>query len=139
MVVQSKFSKAMQAPQLVMPFLKVRATEYINKQLVRHSDTVLFPPEIHIIVNNRCNYRCKTCDIGIRNIEQNTPLQDSPFFKNLHSEGFELTLEEFEKLVKEIAPHGSAVSFKGTEPTLTRKLPEYIALLTKYGLASSIT
>ena len=76
-----------------------------------------------IEVNGGCNYSCSMCPQDLR-----TGGRDKRFLKNMN-------LLEFERIVAHLAEYGlNVVNLEGSgEPTLNRKLPEYIKIVKKYG------
>ena len=76
-----------------------------------------------IEVNGGCNYSCTMCPQDMR-----TGGRHKDFLKKM-------SIEEFEENVKDCAKHGlRVVNLEGSgEPTLIRRLPEYIEIVKKYG------
>ena len=76
-----------------------------------------------IEVNGGCNYSCTMCPQDMR-----TGGRHKDFLKKM-------SIEEFEKNVADCAKHGlRVVNLEGSgEPTLIRRLPEYIEIVKKYG------
>lgn len=76
-----------------------------------------------IEVNGGCNYSCSMCPQDAR-----TGGRDKRFLKNMK-------LDEFERIVAHLAEYGlNVVNLEGSgEPTLQRKLPEFIKIVKKYG------
>ena len=79
-----------------------------------------------IEVNGGCNYTCQMCP-------QTNPGRHQGFLKKM-------SLEEFEDAVAQATELGAKViNLEGSgEPTLVRKLPEYIAIVKKYNAQSYI-
>tara|TARA_R110000868_G_scaffold62200_3_gene188159 strand:+ start:11605 stop:12594 length:990 start_codon:yes stop_codon:yes gene_type:complete len=76
-----------------------------------------------IEINGGCNYSCSMCPQDAR-----TGGRDKRFLKNMK-------IDEFERIVAELSEHGlNVVNLEGSgEPTLNKKLPEYIKIVKKYG------
>jgi MoaA/NifB/PqqE/SkfB family radical SAM enzyme len=76
-----------------------------------------------IEVNGGCNYSCSMCPQDMR-----TGGRDKRFLKKMK-------IDEFERIVAQLAEHGlNVVNLEGSgEPTLQRKLPDYIRIVKKYG------
>jgi sulfatase maturation enzyme AslB (radical SAM superfamily) len=90
-----------------------------------------YPRVIYLVINGRCNLRCKMCDIGQRN-------QDAKFYKTMSSET-DLSIEVMERIAQEIAGSGAAVHFNGTEPLLYRDLGKAIDAFTSRKIGCSLT
>ena len=93
------------------------------------------PKWLVIGVNNRCNLRCKMCDVGSGN-------QHTVFSKNLlASEPVDMPLELFEELARQNSHHypDCKLGYAFTEPLIYRYLDESLLLARSYGLNVSIT
>ena len=84
-----------------------------------------------IEINGGCNYTCQMCPQT--NLDGTTGGRGKDWLKKM-------SLEDFERAVAECAEAGlNVVNLEGSgEPTLNRNLPEYIAIVKKYGAKAFI-
>jgi Fe-coproporphyrin III synthase len=88
----------------------------------RGCDAIKLPSYIYIVVNNKCNLKCKMCDVGQK--------VDSQFYRNMVKD-YELTLNEWKNFIDnlvEIYPLDTrpCIAITSTEPLLYKDLFELI-------------
>lgn len=90
----------------------------------KYASLPAFPRLIDIEVTNTCNFRCLMCPTGN--------------FSQVRTKGF-MDEETFEKLVRECAPHGTALRFIGWgEPLTHPDILDFIRLATSAGLLTHL-
>lgn len=90
------------------------------------------PRVIYIVLNHRCNLRCKTCDIG-------TGSTNSSFYAKLHSTDKDFDAGRLKRFVEEVAYFNPLIAFTSTEPLLYRRLFEICRTIKENRLQVSIT
>ena len=89
---------------------------------LKRSDKVQLPSYIYIVVNNKCNLKCKMCDVG-----QNV---DSQFYRNMVREP-ELTVEQWKFFIDDLCGVYSkesrpCIAITSTEPLMYKGLFDVI-------------
>ncbi len=93
------------------------------------------PEIVFLVVNSRCNLRCRMCDIGRRN-------RQGQFYRTMNRDGEELAPERIYTLVDDLvqAPGGPVkIALTGTEPLLYEDLEAVCAYILRAGLPLQIT
>lgn len=92
-----------------------------------------FPPlSLFIIINSRCNFQCKMCDVG-----QN--FTGSMFYQNLiGKEKGDYPVDAFKRLIDEVKSFQPYISITSTEPLLYKQLPEIIEYVMASGLKMNV-
>ena len=111
-------------------------------QRLRHANMrllprrLLFPPECLVLgVNNRCNLRCRMCDVGLLR-------EDTTFAVNLTgTRPIDMPLPLIERITDQAAEHypGVSVGFAFTEPLMHPNLADAVAMAHARGLPTSVT
>lgn len=93
-----------------------------------------FPPlRLFINLNNRCNAKCRQCDVG-------TADKESLFYKTMIQDGaHEMDIRRLEILFAEAGRFAPVIAFNGVEPTLYKDLPRAIAAAKRYGCRTQVT
>lgn len=92
-----------------------------------------FPFLINISVNRICNMSCKMCDVG-------QGKKGSFFYKNMvPSKDRDLEIDEWKKLIDEVALFSPEISVSTTEPLLYKELPSLINHIKSKRLVCEVT
>lgn len=130
--ISKKLKKGMGGPELIYPWLRGTLKAYTHYYL-DPSGRSAYPSEVYICINNKCDMRCKMCDVGQRQ-------ECSSFYKNLMTPSEEqLTLDDFKKLIDDVAGFKPIIHINGTEPLLYKDLLEFIEYTGATGLSCGIT
>ncbi|MEW5691812.1 MAG: radical SAM protein [Candidatus Hydrogenedentota bacterium] len=90
------------------------------------------PLSLFFIINSRCNFKCKMCDVGQNNSK-------SMFYKNLvGSDKGDYPVEAFKRLIDEVKGFKPYISITSTEPLLYKPLPEIINYVIQSGLIINV-
>jgi len=82
-----------------------------------------WPTSVHITINNICNLRCKTCDMGQRQLE-------SPLYKKMAAQG-ELNLDQWKHIIDRIAFFDPVVIVDTVEPLLYKDIIGFLSYVRK--------
>lgn len=101
------------------------------KKIIQRFKILKYPKKIYIVLNGRCNLKCKMCDIGQKNI-------DAKFYRTMKSD-VELSLGILENIAKEIEGQPVGVHFNGTEPLLFKNIDKIITMFTSRNISCTLT
>lgn len=108
------------------------AKRYVNYTLSSSGES-LAPLRIFINLNNRCNARCRQCDVGLQN-------EKSMFFQTMIQNGSnELAIEKLEEIFSELSGDKPLIAFNGVEPTLYKELIRAVRSAKGHGMPVQIT
>jgi len=91
-----------------------------------------YPKKIYLIVNSVCNARCKTCDVGQKNVK-------GRIYPLFHTSETDMGFETFKKLVDDVKECKAYIDIKGTEPLLHKDIIKFIKYCKENGLGCNIT
>jgi MoaA/NifB/PqqE/SkfB family radical SAM enzyme len=98
------------------------------------TDTLSAPPPstIYIVINNKCNLRCKMCDAGQQN-------HQSQFYRLMRPKGRLLDLPTLKGLADHVAPFKPHIAIVGSEPLLFRDLFTFVEHVKSLGMEVQVT
>ncbi len=104
--------KAIHNPRRVVQHGK----KFIGKhaRIVGNGEWAPLPSTIKLYVNARCNARCVMCDIGKKS--------DTMFSRVCTTDGSDMPLELYEKIVDEVKSFASVLNIAGVEPLLHKDI-----------------
>jgi MoaA/NifB/PqqE/SkfB family radical SAM enzyme len=82
-----------------------------------------WPTSVHITINSVCNLKCKTCDMGQRQVE-------SPLYKKMASQR-EIGLEDWKKIIDKITFFDPVVIVDTVEPLLYKDIIGFLSYVRK--------
>lgn len=92
-----------------------------------------YPKVIFLSINSICNFKCKMCDVGQRNIS-------SYFYKNLVTDGYsELSVELLKDFFSEVSDFKPLISITSTEPLLHKDIVKICHAAIESGLETQLT
>jgi len=97
---------------------------------------VPWPPIIYLSVNNRCNYFCEFCDIGLANLEKKRV--DSDFVYNLMTEEM-ISFDVWKSFLDDVSKFKPIIAITTTEPSLYRYLIDMVNYIHLRGMQSWVT
>ncbi|MCX5901451.1 MAG: radical SAM protein, partial [Proteobacteria bacterium] len=117
----------------------VRLFDFFNIDY-RFFDGYSFPPQsVCLILSERCNLRCRMCDIGYKNAHAGQPV--SQLVQSITAGPEEMTLADWLRLIDDLARFTPKplVLLTGTEPLLYPHIREVIEHISESGLRLHIT
>jgi len=97
---------------------------------------VPWPSVIYVSVNNRCNYFCEFCDIGLANLEKRRI--NSDFVHNLMTEEV-LPFDVWKRFLDDVSKFKPIIAITTTEPSLYRHLIDMINYAHSLGMQVWVT
>ena len=91
-----------------------------------------FPQTVYIVLNNRCNLKCRMCDVG-------THTSGTSFFNKLVKNKNDFDLHKLKHFIDSIESFKPFISLTSTEPLLYKDLGEITRYIKRKHLALSIT
>lgn len=92
---------------------------------------VLLPKDMFIVINSKCNAKCKMCDIGTKNKESQ--------FSKVMDKGASWKVDEFEEFVKDTKGYIKRFHITSTEPLLHKDIIELVRTVKENGRGCTLT
>jgi MoaA/NifB/PqqE/SkfB family radical SAM enzyme len=91
----------------------------------------LLPKDMFVVINSKCNAKCKMCDIGTKNKESQ--------FSKVMDKGTEWSVGDFEEFIRDTKRYIERYHITSTEPLLHKNIIELIQKVKENGRACTIT
>ena len=128
------FSLPLQYPQKIPAYIRLKSARYRLAHFLarKHQHPAPLPQTVAIIPTYRCNLFCSQCgQRGISGFLQNKALEH----RELNTE---LSTEDFNRIISQLAPFRPFLYFTGGEPLLRNDIVELLAYSTASRLATSL-
>jgi molybdenum cofactor biosynthesis enzyme MoaA len=122
--------KAAHNPRLVAKRLRSSVMKAIAP------NRVPWPTIIYLGINNRCNYFCEFCDIGLANIKRRRV--ESDFVYNLMTEGT-ISFDVWKRFLDDVSKFKPIIAMTTTEPSLYPRLIDMIDYIHFRGMQAWVT
>lgn len=107
---------------------------YIKNQIIsrinKHLTNPMFPTQIYLGINSKCNAKCSFCDIGNK--------ANTEFSRMCRGKG-NMSKETFIRFAYQLKDKGITFNFKMTEPLLNPNLESFLIDCNWYNIDTSIT
>ena len=115
-----------------------KAAQRISSTIARSiaPNRVPWPSIIYVSVNNRCNYFCEFCDIGLANLERKRV--NSDFVYNLMTEEM-ISFDVWKSFLDDVSSFKPIIAITTTEPSLYRYLIDMINYIHHRGMQAWVT
>jgi len=97
---------------------------------------VPWPSIIYLSVNNRCNYFCKFCDVGLSNIDKKRA--NSDFAYNLMTDEM-ISIDIWKRFLDDVSKFKPIIAMTTTEPSLYRYLIDMVNYIHLRGMQAWVT
>lgn len=109
---------------MIDPFERIHKACNTGDPMDKYKNLPAFPKIIDIELTNSCNFRCLMCPTGNLSMDRKAGFMDK---------------DTYSKIIKEIAPHGTAIRFVGWgEPLLHPDIIDFIDFASTMGLLTHI-